>query len=477
VQGLHILQIAILPLILFSVYMVCHGELVRLKPAPRYLTSFYLWLSAGGALGGIFVALIAPHVFTYFWELPIALLSSGALLGVVLWKDRSSWLHRLRPGMLVAVFLVSFVAVNSEATLYSAIDNVVSRSHFLLLLTAISVPLLVAVLVLRGRKRWHAHALRCQYALVFSTFLLLVALHLTLCATIAASRIAGSRNFFGVLTVQLEGGSRKILAHGTTLHGAQITIPPYTMLPTIYYDSESGVGLMLQAHGNLRGESSRQARIGVVGLGVGTLAAYSQPGNYMRFYEIDPAVVALSRGEHPQFTFLRDAAGPVDLVLGDARMELETEAARGAYGSFDVLVLDAFADDSVPLHLLTLEAMQTYLRHLSGPDAVIAVHMSSRSTDLSPVLARLARRCGMRAILVENDRDRVMKIRNEDVLVAIASSWVLMSRNEKSLLTPEVVRHGYTVPDGGSSEVWTDDYSNLLEVIRLKLDLLLSDSP
>ena len=174
-----------------------------------------------------------------------------------------------------------------------------------------------------------------QQAAIVSILVLFALLHFAVRRVLVDGSLSTSRNFFGVLNVRPEVWRHfDSLYHGTTLHGSQSTLPVYRMLPTTYYTQASGIGLTLQAHGNVGDDISHQARIGVVGLGVGTLA--TRGGNYMRFYEINPAVVALFVGEHPQFTFLRDAAGAVDVVLGDARLELEAAAAHGAYGRFDI---------------------------------------------------------------------------------------------------------------------------------------------
>ena len=208
-------------------------------------------------------------------------------------------------------------------------------------------------------------------------------------------------------------------------------------------------------------QHSHQRRIGVIGLGAGTLAAYSREDRYIRFYEIDPAVVQLSTGPRPTFTYLSRAKGSIDIAMGDARLSLEREAARGEFGNFDVLVVDAFSDDAVPVHLLTREAMNTYVQHLRGPDSIIAVHISSKSLDLGEVVVGLAREFGFTAV-------RVFQLENDARTGSFPSDWVLMSRNPQKVTTEAITKHGYFVPLPGTMPLWTDDYSNLIQLVRMK---------
>jgi spermidine synthase len=196
-------------------------------------------------------------------------------------------------------------------------------------------------------------------------------------------------------------------------------------------------------------------RVGVVGLGVGTLAAYGRAGDYYRFYEINPDVYKLSSGSMPTFTFLADSPAKTDVQLGDARRLLEAEANRGEWQNFDVLVLDAFNSDSIPVHLLTQEAVELYLKHLNNPDGVLAVHISNRSLDLAPVLAGIAKRFQLKSAVVDYRQS-----------IYQASLWVLLSRNRAILQLPLLKEHALYGPPSTHEELWTDDYSNLLRLIK-----------
>ncbi len=280
---------------LFLCCMVCHGELARLKPHPAHLTSFYLMCSAGGAMGGIFVGLLAPHVFRGYFELPIAMTGCAVLVLVTIHRDPSSALYkaRWRPAWLALVALTAT---------------------------------LIAYLAVEIRKS-------------------------TLQARVRV------RNFYGVLriidseTPVLERARRK-LVHGTINHGVEFLAPDRRRLPTTYYGPGSGVGLALH-----EAQQRRGLRVGVIGLGAGTIACYGRPGDRYTFYEINPLVIRLAKTE---FRFLQDSAAKVDIVLGDARLSLEREPTR----AFDVLAVDAFSGDSIPVHLLTQEAFALYFRHL-----------------------------------------------------------------------------------------------------------------
>ncbi|MBZ5617940.1 MAG: fused MFS/spermidine synthase [Acidobacteriia bacterium] len=372
---------------LYVCSMACHGELVRLKPHPRYLTHFYLTISAGGAAGGLLVGLVAPHIFNAYYEMPLGLVACGALVLMVLQHDGEpmwypSWRH---PAPLVAWTLLLGLA---------------------------------AFLGLQMRD------------------------------SARVARVA-VRNFYGELRVQDSGPasvpySTRTLIHGTIDHGEQYLDPARRGYPTTYYGPHTGVGIAIherQARGAIR--------VGVIGLGTGTLAAYGRPGDYYRFYEINPLVLRIAQSE---FFFLRDSRANVDVVLGDARLSLEREAPQ----DFDVLAVDAFSSDSIPLHLLTREAMSVFFRHLK-PDGVLAVHITNRCLDLGPVLAGESHSAGKLA--------RVVDTRADDTERIFAAKWVLMTA-PPSGFDRQVM--GNSLPLGSKRIVrlWTDDYSNLLQVLK-----------
>ncbi|MGE5345392.1 MAG: spermidine synthase [Acidithiobacillales bacterium] len=257
-------------------------------------------------------------------------------------------------------------------------------------------------------------------------------------------------------TLLVRAGNASLgLTNGRIQHGFQYQAPGKRGQPTSYHGEESGVGRAL-LH-DPRREASLGLRIGVVGLGVGTLAAYVQPGDVIGSYEINPDVIALSRGRAPRFTFLADAPGHVEVVEGDARLSLERELARHEPGRFDLLVLDAFSSDAVPVHLLTVEAFATYLEHLRDADAILAVHASNRHVRLHPVLLGIAERFGLAAVECDTKPDGHADPR---------SVWVLMSRRPEVLGRPGIAEasvrltgHGRRVP------LWTDDDSDLFGTV------------
>jgi uncharacterized membrane protein YdcZ (DUF606 family) len=385
------LQVGAYCLILFAVCMVCHGELARSKPVAAHLSTFYFMLSAGGALGSVAVVLVAPRIFHDIGEFTLTLLGCGGLLLSVVILDRSSWFYQKRPYRAVA--LLALVALMLQGYRYG--------------------------MTLIQNQRPGKVVLR-------------------------------ERNFFGVKTIK-EDATGTWLLHGTTVHGVQAKDAALHDEPTLYYQHLSGVGLVLDNYPRIDQATGhpRALRVGVVGLGVGTLAAYGQSGDYFRLYEIDPQVVDFSRGRSPHFTFLKDSHAVVDVILGDARLSLAEEAVQGQLQKFDVLVLDAFSSDSVPVHLLTKEAMALYLRHLSGPNGIIAFHASNRTLDLRPVVAGLSREYNLAAAQVQQPLSR----------------WLLVSANPQMFSLPGLREYARPLQVSKTIPLWTDEYSNLFQVL------------
>jgi SAM-dependent methyltransferase len=258
-----------------------------------------------------------------------------------------------------------------------------------------------------------------------------------------------ARNFYGVLRVK-EGIVRegdpdsryRSLVHGAILHGEQWMGEKFRRAATTYYKPSSGVGKAILAF------EGQPIKVGVIGLGAGTLAAYGDADDVYRFYDINPAVLRVAR---EQFTFLGDSAARIEVVLGDARLSLEREAPQG----FDVLAVDAFSGDSIPVHLITLEAVGTYLRHLK-PAGVIAFHVSNRFLDLKPVLLAIAERHGLEYAYVHEKNDQG----------TTTSDWVLLTRNKRLILRPEIVQDTEPVAPEPQWRLWTDAYNNLFQVWR-----------
>ena len=387
-----LLQLAAYLGTLFAACMVCHGELVRLKPDPRRLTSFYLLVSAGGAAGGLFTGVLAPAIFPDLWELPLALVAVCALAIGLAGRD---WPRRRRLR----------IAVNALASIY--------------------------LLGLAGVLVYHAH-----HEL--------------------EDHIHVSRGFFGVLRIDQDIGEsgelRTRLRHGRIIHGLQFEDPDLAVMPTTYYGPGSGVGLAIRQHPRrLRGEP---LRLGFVGLGTGTLASYATAPDTVRFYEINPHVVALSGGTKPYFTYLRDCAGKVELAIGDARINLEREPPQ----KFDVLALDAFSSDAIPAPVLTVEAIRLYLGHLRDESSVIAIHISNRYLDLDPVVRGLADALGLVVLRIDDPENNEM---------VYSSDWMLLARDPTAINNPELRAAETDAPSAQLPRpLWTDGYSNLLQVFK-----------
>jgi hypothetical protein len=254
------------------------------------------------------------------------------------------------------------------------------------------------------------------------------------------------RNFYGGLRVtEYDTGTEdeaRMLVHGTVDHGMQFTAPERQGLPITYYGRESGIGLALKS---LRHSS---LRVGIIGLGAGSLAAYAEPGDVLRFYEINPLVVTLAYSE---FTYLANCRGDAQIVLGDGRLSLEREPVQ----KFDLLVVDAFSGDSIPVHLFTLQALELYFHHLK-PDGILALHITNTHLDLAPVVETVRRALGKYAVLITNEKDDEHKI--------YRAVWALVS--SKPIESPAIQRVGARLPFRQELRVWTDDYNNLFQILK-----------
>lgn len=444
-------EIVTMPLLLFVACMVCHGELARLKPAVRFLTSFYLAISAGGALGGIFVAVIAPRVFRFFTEYQVSLAACVILLLCCLIRDQRSWFFKIGFGFTTTVALGVLVGAYLAGNWIPELAAFLDRYKFYPVTLLISVLVVAGAFLKRPESNDGRRAFEPGQVFIFLLALLcLAALYQSLQTDV--SLVAAKRNFYGALRVfELPRGGRA-LYHGQTLHGAQMD-PPNDHLPMAYYGPDSGIGILLRNHPN-RVIANRSLRVGIVGMGAGTLAAYGTPGDYFRYYEINPDVVSLSAGEKPVFTYVRDSGGKVDTETGDARLLLENEAARGNAQNFDVLVLDAFSGDAVPVHLLTVEAFDTYWKHVNPEHGVLAIHVSSRHINLMPVIEGTA-----------DHFHAAMLIRAQEAgYPFMPNLWVFLARNPEALqvpgLDPVVPEFPKTAP-----RIWTDDYSDIISLL------------
>ncbi len=446
-------QAIILPVVLFLGCMICHGELVRLKPSVKRLTSFYLTISAGGAAGGIFVGIVAPHLFTFFTEFQLTLGSIVILLLVCLFLDPASWIFerdfRLPAALAGGTILAAYVG----GLWLPDVAQLLDRLRFYPLALLIGALVVVSAYMLgRGQNSRERGFRFVQVYVVCIAVLALAALY---CSTqFLDEPYMSARNFYGAIRVFRVPFAR-LLWDGQTLQGGQLD-PPNDREPITYYGKRSGIGILLRNHPkrSIRGES---LRVGLVGLGVGTLAAYGRPGDYFRYYEINPEVVKLSSGPQPVFTYLRDSAARIDVELGDARLLLERELARGDKQRFDVLILDALAGNAIPVHLLTREAFETYWQHLDPDDGIIAVHISSRHVNLFPVLQ------GASAYF---HADCVMNVNTAIIDPLNTSYWVFLARRPGALdiqgLEQNRPRAEMQIPP----LLWTDDYSDIFRLIQ-----------
>ena len=464
-----LLQLAVYLITMFAACMVCHGEVVRHKPDPRHLTGFYLYVSAGGAAGGMFTGILAPNLFPDLWELPLALVAACALAVGLTLRDWPSAGPRLRGveflvGITVFLGMTATLAAGAYYGHTMLVETLPVAGVVAFAIAAIVLVVLVAHAVSRLFARNDAGRARVANVRWTVVNLALPTWLLALTAVLAHHAytelddyIYIQRGFFGVLRVDQDGsvdGTRELrtrLKHGRIIHGIQFADPDLSRMPTSYYGSNSGVGLAIRQHPRrLAGEPMK---LGFVGLGTGTLATYGAPGDTVRFYEINPDVVAMSAGPGAIFTYVRECPGTVEIALGDARINLEREPSQG----FHVLALDAFSSDAIPAHLLTREAGELYLRHLA-PDGILAIHISNRYLDLDPVVRGLADALGMTVVLIEDSE-------NNDMVWQ--SDWMLLARDQSVLAVPEIQGAASDPPESnGLYPLWTDAYSNLLQVFK-----------
>jgi len=455
------LQVLSYGFVLFASCTVCHGELYALKPGPERLTRFYLTIAAGGVFGGALVAIVAPLVLKSYWEFHAGLWMCWFLLMIALARDRESAFYRgnaLVPYILIGA-LVIFLAFIQSPLWTDLMDSV--PPWIMLVHYGVAGVAAVALCVWIARRpptsRFHKQrAGWVRNAMV----VMLVALQLTLMIHVQmflTNIIHVTRNFYGTLRVaedHIEDPARHrfSLHHGRIKHGSQLVASELRAMATTYYGENSGIGLAL-LHNPRRAEG-KPLRIGVVGLGVGTIATYARPGDEIRFYEINPAVPRIA-GKSPWFTYLGDCVGSVDIVEGDGRIALEREC-RIRAPLFDILVLDAFSGDAVPMHLLTLQAFEIYFQRLRQPGGLVAVNVSNRYLDLKPVIAGAARALGRPVVTVE--------FTTEDERLA-SSTWMLLSAGDPFAAEIEAAKRP-EASDGGRIVEWTDDFSNLLGVIK-----------
>lgn len=365
---------------LFACCFFCHGELYRLRPPAESLTTFYLVIAAGGAIGSIFVGIAAPRLFNGIYELPLTLAFTALLALLCVWPA-SHWSAKALWITIVCAMVTVFV---------------VYRNAF-------------------GR-----------------------------------NAIYMNRSFYGSLRVlqspHAGQDETRTLFHGTIEHGAQFLLPPRRFQPTSYYGLDSGIGIVLSR------TLPRSRRVGIIGLGVGTIAAYGRTGDVYRFYEINHQVVDVANS---LFTYLRESKARIEIVEGDARLSLE----RDRSGRFDVLAIDAFSGDAIPVHLLTREAFALYRQHLNPEHGILAFHVSNRYLNLAPVVQQLASNAGYTSTLIRSKRD-------DDELIASAD-WVIVSKDPRLLDQGDAAEETFPIPSRAGRRPWTDDYNDLFEVLKM----------
>ncbi|MGA8234106.1 MAG: hypothetical protein WB795_21700 [Candidatus Acidiferrales bacterium] len=446
-----LIQLAAFSAVLFAGCMVCHGEAARTRPSAESLTMFYFCIATGGAVGGIVVSMVAPWMFPNYWEYPLGILGCIAVVLTVSDRERSSWWYtgRVSLALLILAGCVLLAPSLVAAAWKEAGQFPPWASRYAA--AALAAAGVWRYAMERGNSKTVAAPGLVRGASRIALALLTAGLIIPQKAELYHV-IASSRNFYGVLSVvDVEQENYLALRYGNIIHGFQYRDPQRAHLPTGYYGPTSGANIVI------RNWPQHPVRVGLVGMGVGTLAALAQPGDVFRFYEINPDVYKMSSGPHPYFTYLQDSPGQIEVVLGDARLALEQEAERGDLQRFDVLVLDAFSSDAIPMHLLTREAFGVYQEHLRGPESVIAVHISNQTLDLRPVLAGIGRDFGFQA-------------RRVDPLLGNGpfsqSDWILLSRDSASLAGSEIAQHSEPFPAQVQAILWTDDYCGLLHVLR-----------
>jgi len=448
-------QIATLTFVFFVCCMFCHGELYRRRPGSSHLTTFYVCISLGGALGGVFVSLVAPHIFPGFWEFWLAIFACIGLMLTFVIRDPGSWLRRTSIWIPVALVLLALTcALRIRAGSFRPWHSFM----FVLGVAALAYGL------------WNMRRKNGVITFPSPLALRLTRVALVGCAAAVASvcilgvaagyraRVWSGRNFYGVLAINhyTDGHRGYSLAHGRTLHGFQLEAPGSERIPTTYYSRESGVGLAFQNQQRLISREHQSVNVGAIGLGIGTISAYGRAGDHFRFYEINDRVIRIARGEYGHFSYLSGCPAAVTIVPGDARISLERELQSGQKQDFDILVVDAFSGDAIPVHLLTAEAMQLYLKHLRDEHSVLAIHISNRSLDLVPVVARLAENFGLKMERVETAGDGLLVARSE---------WMLLSRDPGFFDRPQMRSAAQTI-EARRVQLWTDDYSNLAQLLR-----------
>lgn len=423
----------------FILAMVCHGALVARRPSARHLTEFFLFMSLGGALGGVFTSLVAPHVFSTIVEFPLLILATLLArpgLRQANWRQALCWVVAA-PAVIAAGYAAQVAMGHWSAgyEFWAAIG---------------------AVALLCAAGRWGGSGLTRGVAAA-AALLLIIAV-----SAKTATSEQSYRGFFGVVKIaDTPDGAHRMMKHGTTLHGAQrLSAEGLVPEPLTYYHAGAPLADAIAA----AREVGATGKVGVVGLGAGSLACYRRPGERWTFFEIDPIVVRLAQDPN-SFSFLADCAPEAEIVLGDARVTLADQPDS----AFDLLLLDAFSSDAVPIHLLTVEALRGYFAKLST-EGVLAIHISNRNVDLGPVVAALAREEGLAALHRWSYSDDAMMAE-----LKTASRVVALARRPEHLASL-AAKPGWAAPAPSDWPAWRDDYANVLQAILAGADMKRPDA-
>ncbi|MCH2182159.1 MAG: fused MFS/spermidine synthase [Mariniblastus sp.] len=387
-----LVQVTGMSAVCFFGSMVCHGELQRLKPPTSSLTLFYLCIAIGGALGGIFVALIAPHIFDGYYEFHVGLILAILLPMTIIYFE----LRKKESGLPATFWLASLASM--------------------LVLSVVSCSLIY---------HWDH---RFQPNLIFR-----------------------QRSHYGIVSV-LESNNFRRLVNGQTVHGGQSLDQSFEFTPNLYYVNGSGAATAFQAYRDWltgKGQGDQPMNIGVVGLGTGSLSAWGKRQDRFCFYELDPLVTQVARD---YFTFVEE--NDVEIVNGDGRIELEKELVSQGPRMFDILFIDAFSSDSIPVHLLTTECLELYRKHLK-PDGILVLHITNKFVDLRPVVHSLAKKLDWHAVLLDHDNP----------VTGSDTRWVVLTRNAELADSPRFQQARSDWPEDLPSIIWTDDFASLAPLV------------
>jgi spermidine synthase len=408
----------------FVAALMCHGQLVKIRPGAKYLTEFYLWISVGGVLGGAFNALISPVLFNTLFEYPLAI-----VLACVLRPDGDSQAYKLvwQDFAYPAAVGLATVVLSFGAKAMSMPPSI-ARSA-----VTVAIPAVMCFLAIDRRVR---------FALALGA-LFLVGNELSIGAH--GDVLEKARSFFGVHRVVQEDQYHQLL-HGSTIHGQQSTAPLLRQEPMTYFHRTSPIGQLFRVFSGPKAKD----RIAIVGLGVGALATYGEPGQSITYYEIDPEVARIATDPR-EFTFLRDSKAKVNIVMGDARLTIADAPPR----SYGLIVLDAFSSDAIPVHLLTKDAVATYLQKLE-PNGLLAFQISNRYVDMKGVLNDVAASLNLRCLFQDDESDG-----GKSPVPKAHSRWLLMAHRWEDFGFLAQSKRWEHLPALTNGRVWTDDYSNL----------------